>query len=131
MTNPGHTPKKHRKTASERRAEQLEAKRKYAEAQLAQERQEYFPRLMQLLERATSIHGASLKIVDGQFELHHDSDWFKFSVQHSDASWDALDQLSWQLDMRDAELAEQRRKAEIRAGALSKLSEEERALLGV
>jgi hypothetical protein len=121
-----------RKTVAEKRAEMeaLEAARQ------AREAQEYLPRLMAALERATNDHNYELLVRDGMFVVN-DRDtrgWNELrslSPNYSRVDFDNLTSLEWDLQMKDEEKAEARRRAEVRANALSKLTSEEKELLGL
>lgn len=121
-----------RKTVAEKRAEMeaLEAARQ------AEEAQEYLPRLMVALERATKEHNYELTVKDGMF-VANDRDtrgWnenLRLAPNYSRVDFDNLTSLEWDLQMKDEEKAEARRRAEVRANALSKLTKEEKELLGL
>ena len=122
-----------RKTKAELRAEYEAAE----ELRIAEEKAQYFPRLMKALERATNQHNYELLVRDGMFDLRdRDSDrsWndpVKLSPEYSRVDQENLDRLEWNLDDKDEERREQERRMELRRIALSKLTEEERAELGL
>ena len=121
-----------RKTVAEKRAEMeaLEAARQ------AEEAQEYLPRLMAALERATKEHNYELMVKDGMF-VANDRDtrgWnehLRLAPNYSRVDFDNLTSLEWDLQMKDEEKAEAQRRAEVRANALNKLTKEEKELLGL
>lgn len=91
-------------------------------------RAEYFPRLMQALERACKFDYC-LAVANGMFVLMDRRKDHEFSPEYTPAGWDELMELEWQLDVRQSEREEQERRALARARALAKLTDEERELL--
>jgi len=128
-----------RKTAAERRAE-AEAKRAAEQAQLDAERSvEYVPRLMAALERATDMFYYELVVRDNKFILRDTNrkDYYARSAEtalaptYSREDYINLEDLEYELNARAREREEELRKEEVRKAALNKLTDEERAVLGL
>jgi len=119
-----------RKTKAELTAER-EAER---QAQLAVARATYLSRLMMVLERATKAN-FELEVRDGLFVLE-DRDARRDGTYRLPAEWhnnadDYLNTLEFEVGYKEEALREAERKALVRTAALSKLSTEERELLGL
>ena len=110
--------------------------KEFAERQ-ARAAEQYLPKLMTMLEEATLRNDFSLEVRDGQFVLRDrsaaswDETTFKLSPVYSMDNEETLTDLSYELEHRAAERAEAQRKANAKATALSKLTKEERELLGL
>ncbi len=123
-----------RETVAQRNARYAQER----EAYLAKQVTEYPTRLMVALTRATNAY-FELSVNDNKF-LVRDRNKYEPQVHtlayaHSPNSQEQLEELEWALDRHEAELAEQRRVAEVRKEAERKARElftdEERELLGL
>lgn len=95
----------------------------------------YVPRLMRELERACSLN-FELEVVSGKFVVLDRDDrktYFKLPADSSDyvSSVEVLDSLEWELDRKEKELRIAQEWLAKKQAALSKLSKEERELLGL
>lgn len=108
------------------------------EAQLAQEVAEYPARLMAALARASNAY-FELTVSDNKFQLNNRNDRDEVVVSlayaHSPNSQEQLESLEYDLDRYERQLAEARRRVEVKKEAERKvrelLSDEERELLGL
>ncbi len=123
-----------RETVAQRNARYAQEREAYLAKQVA----EYPTRLMVALTRATNAY-FELSVNDNKF-LVRDRNKYEPQVHtlayaHSPNSQEQLEELEWALDRHEAELAEQRRVAEVRKEAERKARElftdEERELLGL
>jgi len=123
-----------RETVAQRNARYAQEREAYLAKQVA----EYPTRLMVALTRATDAY-FELSVNDNKF-LVRDRNKYEPQVHtlayaHSPNSQEQLEELEWALDRHEAELAEQRRLAEVRKEAERKARElftdEERELLGL
>lgn len=123
-----------RRTAAERQAEAARMQELSEQARAAQEAEEYPTRMMALLERASDV-GFLITVDKQQFVVRDLSNRygteFSFGLQYDRNSMGVLDSLEFDVSIVEAEQAEQRRLAELRNAALSKLTKEERQALGV
>ena len=117
-------------------------------ARLAQEREErqeaermaYPLRLMNLLERVSNLSNFELSVKNGMFFVHnrngnrYDED-HELAYAWSEHNQAVLDNLTWKVESVEEELAEARRRVEVKKEAERKvrelLSDEERELLGL
>lgn len=108
------------------------------EAQLAQEVAEYPARLMAALARASNAY-FELTVSDNKFQLNNRNDRDEVVVSlayaHSPNSQEQLESLEYDLDRYERQLAEARRRVEVKKEAERKvrelLSDEEREMLGL
>ena len=124
-----------RETKAERMARlDAELKERQEAEQLA-----YPLRLMSLLERVTNLANFELTVRNGFFRVEDRNERYE-SVYHLEYLWsvssqDALENLTWKVDNVEQELAEARRRYEVKKEAERKvrelLSDEERELLGL
>jgi hypothetical protein len=123
-----------RRTAAERQAEAARMQELSEQARVARETEEYPVRMMSLLERASDV-GFLVTVDKQQFMVQDLSNRygveFRFGLQYDRNSMNVLDSLEFDVSIVEAEQAEQRRLAELRNAALSKLTKEERQALGV
>ena len=123
-----------RETVAQRNA-RFDAER---EARLSKEVAEYPQRLMNVLARATNAH-YELVVNDNKFVVQtrdrYDLKTYTMAYAHSSNSQEQLDDLEWDVERYEKELAEQNRLREVRAEALRKVNEmltaEEREQLGL
>jgi len=119
-----------RETVAQRNA-RLEAERAQREAVA---KATYMTRVMAVLERATKAN-FELEVRDELFVLEDRDDrrggTYRFPAQWSDEADNALATLEWEVEHKEEALREAERRAQVRAAALSKLSAEERELLGL
>lgn len=123
-----------RETVAQRNARYAQER----EAKLAQEVAEYPARLMAALARATNAY-FELTVSDNKFQLNNRNDRYEFAVSlayaHSPDSQEQLESLEYDLDRYERELAEARRRVEVKKEALRKVNElltaEEREMLGL
>lgn len=120
--------------ARETKAQRLEreaAERAAYEAEMAAT---YPARLMAMLERATKVN-FELAVRDAKFVLRDRDDHrdrvVELTPTHNAENQEALDELSWRVALKEEAELEAARKAAMRQAALSKLSKEERELLGL
>lgn len=124
--------------ARKTKAEQAAEYQAYADAKLAEQVVEYPQRLMSVLARATNAY-FELAVSDNKFLVKTRNEYkekvFALAYAHSPNSQEQLDDLEWDLERYEQELAEQKRLREVKASALKKvnelLTEEERELLGL
>lgn len=123
-----------RETVAQRNARYAQER----EAKLAQEVAEYPARLMAALARATNAY-FELTVSDNKFQLNNRNDRYEFAVSlayaHSPDSQEQLESLEYDLDRYERELAEARRRVEVKKEALRKVNElltaEEREMLNL
>jgi len=110
--------------------------KEFAERQ-ARSAEQYLPKLMTVLEEATRSSDFELEVRNGQFVLrdraaaHWDETRFSLSPVYSMDNEETLTDLSYELERKATERAEAQRRAAVKATALSKLTKEERDLLGL
>ena len=110
--------------------------KEFAERQ-ARAAEQYLPKLMTMLEEATLRNDFSLEVRNGQFVLRDraaaswDETTFKLNPVYDMDSEETLTDLSYELEHRAEERAEAERRVNAKAVALSKLTKEERELLGL
>ncbi len=128
-----------RKTKAQKMAELAAIQQQQAEQLI----KDYFPNLMSLMERASNVY-ADISVQDGKFivslhgvsagagQRYHDpQNQFMFSAQYDKESQDFLYTLEYTLERIEQQRAEAERKIKLRNEALAKLSDEERAALGL
>ena len=120
-----------RKTKAELTAER-EAER---QAQLAVARATYTERLMMVLERACKVN-FELEVCNGLFALEdrdarRDGTYYLAPVWNEVNAEDFLQNVEFEVSNKEEVTREAERRANLRAAALSKLSQEERELLGL
>jgi antitoxin component of MazEF toxin-antitoxin module len=119
-----------RETKVERLAREAQERAAYEAEQAAT----YPDRLMEMLERATK-QNFELEVREGKFVLSDRDDRRERTVEltltYSTENQEALHELDWRVDMKEEAEREAARKAAVRQAALSKLSQEERELLGL
>ena len=120
--------------ARETKAQRLEreaAERAAYEAEMAAT---YPQRLMAMLERATKVN-FELEVRDGKFHLEDRDDRrdraVELTLTYSKENQEALHELDWRVDTKEEREREEQRRYQVRQAALSKLSQEERELLGL
>lgn len=109
-----------------------------AQARLQQEAalvESYPARLMAMLERAVK-QNYELTVRDAMFCLEdrddrHNSYVFGLTVVYRNENEDTLNELDWRLNNKEAAEREALRRIQVRNAALSKLSQEEREILGI
>jgi len=94
----------------------------------------YMTRVMSVLERATKAN-FELEVRDRLFVLEDRDDrrggTYRFPAEWSLDADNALDSLEFEVGYKEEAMREAARRAQVRAAALSKLSQEERELLGL
>lgn len=121
-----------RKTKAELEAERLAANA----ARMLEEAESYPSRLMAALEEATQKSNYELEVKDGYFTLRdrnrnsYDNP-LSLSYSYTSNSFFALEDLESDLQDKAAERAEAERRYQAKQTALSKLTKEERELLGL
>ena len=119
-----------RETKAERLAREAQARAAEEQALKAS----YPHRLMFMLERATN-QNYELLVRNGAFVLTDHDDpsdgTYALSLESDSASEGTLRALDWRLDLKEEAEREARRRVEVRNAALSKLSAEEREVLGL
>ena len=125
--------------ARETKAERLAREAREREERLEAERLAYPLRLMNLLERVSNLHRFELTVRNGFFRVEdrdarYDSEYelaYSWSTDHQAV----LENLTWKVESVEEELAEARRRVEVKKEAERKvrelLSDEERELLGL
>jgi len=132
-----------RKTKAEKQAEQEATMAAFK----AQEAAEYGPRLMRALEEATTKNGYDLTVHDGQFKLvdfnasylvDYGNDYqtytrktYLFNPSYTTESFMELEDLEYRLHRLEEERVESNRLYNLKQEALSKLTDEERQVLGL
>jgi hypothetical protein len=118
-------------------ARETVAERKARLEQLAQEEREreqatYPARLMEVLERASRVR-FELTVRDSQFRVTQLNDEFMvvLTLEYTPESNYELDELRYRLNDIEEQEADAARREMVRRAALSKLSQEERELLGL
>lgn len=117
------------KAQCEARYEREAAERQEQEQQAA----EYQPRLMRTLERATATGEFTLTVRNMAFLVTDLSDGEETSLtlEYSESNWDNLHSVNWCVDSVELRQKEAQRREQLRTSALSKLSTEERDVLGL
>lgn len=123
-----------RETVAQRNARYAQERETYLANQVA----EYPTRLMAVLTRATNAY-FELTVSDNKFQLNNRNDRYEFAVSlayaHSPDSQEQLESLEYDLDRYERELAEARRRVEVKKEALRKVNElltaEEREMLNL
>jgi hypothetical protein len=120
--------------AKETKAQRLEREANDQAQLVAVAKATYTFRLMQVLERAVK-ENFELKVLNCMFQLK-DRDGGLYSSymlypEWSDVSDTALYELEMAVELKEEERAEREQKANVRAGALAKLTAEERTALGL
>lgn len=112
-------------------------------ARIAQEQAEreaalvaaYPANLMEMLERATNQRFFELQVQDSKFrlvDLNAPRDQvIELGIFFTPENQIALSELTWRVEVKEAELLEAQRRVEIRRAALSKLTVEEKEILGI
>jgi antitoxin component of MazEF toxin-antitoxin module len=120
--------------ARETKAQRLEREAAERAAYEAEQAATYPARLMEMLERATN-QNFELEVREGMFVLTDRDDrrdrTVMLTLTYSTENQEALHELDWRVDMKEEAEREAARKAAVRQSALSKLSKEERELLGL
>ena len=110
-----------------------------AEAQVARALQEKMARdaypelLMETLERAAKL-SFDLRVRDGKFEVldrNSPVDYWTLTYDYTADADNELDMLRWEVERQEQAEAEANRQWLVKQSALAKLSQEERALLGL
>ena len=119
-----------RETKEQRLAREREAQAAY----LVELKSTYQTRLMSLLERAQKTYMFELSVSNLKFVVTHRED--EFAPVSLDLNWtsdseDTLNDLTWRVELLEAELEKARKRELARQTALSKLTKEEREALGV
>ena len=98
-------------------------------------RDEYPARLMAALEEATNESNYELTVVNGMFALRDRDDRYgsvlSLTAAYTENSYNALENLEMELEMKAEERAEANRRVALKHAALAKLSTEEREVLGL
>lgn len=118
-----------RMTAAERRAREAEQQA----AELAQLEADYRPRLMAFLEQASELN-CEIEVSDGAFQVtdHDDcNNTWRLDPGYSMGSLAALNWAESELEEKLERRREAERLIQVRKTALAKLSDEERAALGL
>lgn len=120
-----------RKTKAELAAE----REAYEAARRAEQVAAYPAKLMAALEEATTKNNYDLTVKNGMFSLR-DRDantdlTLSLTMSYTENSWNALESLEWDLEQYADERANRQRRAALKSSALSKLSNEEREVLGL
>lgn len=119
-----------RKTKAQKMAELAAIQQQQAEQLI----KDYFPKLMSLMERASNVY-ADISVQNGKFIVSLSSerlqDQYVFSAQYDEESQNFLYTLEYTLERIEQQRAEAERKIKLRNEALAKLSDEERAALGL
>jgi len=104
------------------------------EVRINDERREYLPKFMALLERATKLNFA-VEVKDGKFVVTDRDDYYDsahyLTADYSEESQNKLDNLAYYVDDKQKKQDEENRKFQLKQNALNKLSKEERELLGL
>ena len=93
----------------------------------------YPQRLMEMLERAQNVN-FELTVKDGKFLLNDrdaSRDIVSLTLTYDTQNERAMQELDWRVDLKEEEEREAQRRALVRNQALSKLTQEERELLGI
>lgn len=120
-----------RKTKAELAAE----REAYEAARRAEQVAAYPAKLMAALEEATTENNYELTVKNGMFSLR-DRDantdlTLSLTMSYTENSWNALESLEWDLEQYAEERANRERRYAVKQAALSKLSNEEREVLGL
>jgi LPS O-antigen subunit length determinant protein (WzzB/FepE family) len=116
----------------ETNVERLAREKAEEQARVDEAKAEYFPRLLMALEKATNI-GWDISVKAEIFTVHDGNNWLKYEVAAAYTSYsiDLLFDLEHAIDIETRRLEEVKRKIAVKKQALSKLTEEERQVLGV
>ena len=117
-----------RKTKAELAAEREEALALHEAHEFAQ----YPTRLLDALELATSLN-YELQVKEAKFVVRNpnEREEFYLTPMHTRASQDTLQEMEWTLESEQERRAEAHRLYNLKQTALSKLSKEEKELLGL
>ena len=116
-----------RKTKAELAAEQAT----YQAALKAAEVEQYPTLLLDTLERATRL-GYELKVKANKFVVSaYSYDDFEMTPLYTEESQEVLDELVWAVDKEELRRVAEEARAQAKMTALSKLTKEERELLGL
>lgn len=104
-----------------------------AEARLEQERASYPGMLMDVFARATNLGNFDLSVADGVFVVYDRNDDARWTLTyaHTMESMSSLYDLQWEVEQVEERHREHARRLSLRAAALTKLTEEEREVLGL
>ena len=116
-------------TKAEREAQAAKELESLMETQKA----EFLPKLMTALERAEKLNAFHLQVFDGMFVLtsRESGEGFSLSPFYTAYGQNVLEELEFELSMLEEKRAEEQRRYEMKQAALSKLTAEERKLLGL
>jgi hypothetical protein len=117
----------------ETNVERFQREKAEEQARVEEAKAEYFPRLLMALEKATNL-GWDISVKAEVFTVHdRDNNWLKYELAAAYTSYsrDLLFDLEHAIDTEIRRLEEAGRKAAVRKQALSKLTEEERQILGI
>jgi hypothetical protein len=126
--------------ARETKAERMEREARERAERLEAERSAYPLRLMNLLERATNLSTFELSVKNGMFYVRDQTanryaEDYELAYAWSEHNQAVLENLTWKVESVEEELAEVRRRVEVKKEAERKvrelLSDEERELLGL
>ena len=120
--------------ARETKAQRLEREAAERAAYEAEQAATYPQRLMAMLERATN-QNFELEVREGKFVLEDRDDRrdraVELTLTYTRENQEALHELDWRVELKEEAAREAERRYQVRQGALAKLSQEERELLGL
>lgn len=123
--------------ARETKAERLAREAAEQEEMVLQLTKEYPLKLMRVLSRAHHFEYEVVPVATASWmgfsvlHLHRKDDGFRVGYNFSLENDNVLDEMTWTLDYVEEKELEEKRKRDVRSAALSKLSAEERELLGL
>jgi hypothetical protein len=123
-----------RETKAHRQEREAAEAALYNSMQRAVEISTYPKRLMKTLERATK-HNFDLEVRDQRFCLYDRDERyghvFKLPLEYDEKSNSELEDLIFEVDLKEERAKEAAKRAEAKQAALAKLTKEERELLGL
>ncbi len=105
----------------------------FQDAQQQKDREAYPERLMKVLERASNV-GYEIKVKDSMFLVSDYNSYLnvvKLTSTYSEQNTESLNELEYIITVEETRKAEAKRKSELKTTALSKLTREERDVLGL
>ena len=121
----------------ETKAQRLERQAKEMAEKQAEEKESFFPRLMHFLERASNVK-MKITVYDGKFVVTDGTDGdycstkpISIGAEYNEENSIALDALQTKVHYTEASVQEEERIQKIKRDALTKLTLEEKEILGL
>jgi hypothetical protein len=114
----------------ETKAQRLEREAAFRAKYEEENRNTYFPRLMQALEAASNLYW-DISVKNGMFVVKYDGNTYVIPVAYSAADLWKLEDFEYAISVEEYRQTEARRKQEFRISALNKLTVDERKALNL